>query len=129
MKRFFEYYFYRIAKLNFKKDYEIASASVTGVQFIIIINVLLFFYLLLGLKDNLSEKGDTVISCIIGFVLFTYNYRLYNGKYKIFDDRWGNDSGKKKIIGMIKVILFILFSCSLFFVNGLIFHLFEKTSH
>jgi hypothetical protein len=124
MKRFFEYFFYRIAKLNFKKDYILAAMSVTGVQFIILLN----FYLFIISSFDTIGKGsgnETLIISILFFALAFYNYRLYDGKYRVFDERWKNESKKKKIVGMIIVILFIILSCSLFFVNGLIFHRFK----
>ena len=45
MKTFFEYLYYRIAKLNFVKNFERATISVTMCQALLIVNIIFFFNL------------------------------------------------------------------------------------
>ena len=62
-------------------------------------------------------------------LLFLINYiniSKYEGRYEEFDNRWRNESAKRKVIGYIIVILLIIFSFGLFFINGWIFGKFKK---
>jgi hypothetical protein len=126
-KAFFEYFFYRIAKLNLrftKPDRAITSVSL--VQLHILVNILLFFE---GLMFP-NKRGLTYYEVIIYFVLFFiidyFNVKIYEGRYEEFDKRWGNEPRKKKIIGLFVVISAIIFSIGLIFINGLIFDRFKK---
>lgn len=123
MKTFFEYFFYKIAKLNIKFTKPDKSiASVSGVQFLVILNIVIFFYSLL--LPHSSRKLNYIEIIFIVGLLFVINYLnmpIYQGRYEEFDKRWGNEDRKKKIIGYIIVILTIVASFGLFFINGWIF--------
>ena len=126
-KTFFEYFFYRIAKLNLKiTKPDRAVTSVSLVQQNILINILFVFQGIM-LPD---KRGMTYYEVIIYFVLFFtidyFNIKIYKGRYEEFDKRWGNEPRKKKIIGMFIVIGFIIFSFGLFFINAWIFDRFKK---
>ncbi|WKW46707.1 hypothetical protein P3875_01145 [Myroides sp. JBRI-B21084] len=121
MKTFFEYLYYRIAKLNFLKNYERATITVTVCQTLIIVNIIFFTiygpFKIIG-KANLIEY---LIFLSIFFGLDYYNNKLYRGRFDEFDKKWGNESKKDKIIGMVKVISFIIFCWGLLFINGWIY--------
>ncbi len=128
MKTFFEYFFYKIAKLNirFTKP-DKAIASVSGVQFLLIFNVIIFFHSIF--IPHTSRKLNYIEIIFILALLFFINYLntpIYQGRYEEFDKRWGNENRKKKIIGYIIVILTIVVSFGLFFINGWIFDRFKK---
>jgi hypothetical protein len=121
MKTFFEYLYYRIAKLNFVKDFERASISVTMCQTLVIVN--LYIYFIMGpfeIKGK-SSPVEYIIYLVIFFGLDYYNNKLYNGRFHEFDEKWANESRKDKIVGMIKVISFIVLCWGLFFINGWIY--------
>lgn len=126
-KTFFEYFFYRIAKLNLrltKPDRAITSVSL--VQLNISVNIFLFFQASLFPDKRGLAYYDIIIFYALFFTIDYFNIKIYKGMYEKFDERWGNESRKKKIIGMFIVMGFILFSFGLYFINGWIFDRFKK---
>jgi hypothetical protein len=64
-KTFFEYFFYKIAKLNIKfTKPDRAIASVSGVQFLIVLNIIIFFYSLLVPPPLPRESFRVVLNII-----------------------------------------------------------------
>ena len=127
-KTFFEYFFYRIARLNlrFTKP-DRAITSVTGVQFLLIMNLLLVIYSLVFPNDRRSFSGyEIIILLVIFFTIDYFNVKTYKGRYEELDRRWENESHKKKTIGMFIVIGFIIFCFGLLFITGFIFDRFKK---
>lgn len=122
-KRFFEYFFYRIAKLNlrFTKP-DRAITSVTAVQFSIIMNIFLAIYLMLfpNIKRNFTIYEILALLAVF-FTIDYFNTRIYKGRFEEFDKRWNNEPRSRKVVGMFVVIGFIIFSLGLIFINGLIF--------
>ncbi|MEM0543619.1 hypothetical protein WFZ85_13430 [Flavobacterium sp. j3] len=127
-KTFFEYFFYRIAKLNIKfTKPDRAIASVSGVQFLIVLNIIIFFYSLLVPHTKRSLNYIEIIFILALLFIINYlNIPIYEGRYEEFDKRWGNETRKRKIIGFIIVFLTIIFSFGLFFINSWIFDRFNK---
>ena len=125
---FFEYFFYKIAKLNIKfTKPDKTIASVSGVQFLIILNIFIFFYSLLSPHTSRGLNYIEIIFIVALLFLIIYiNISKYEGRYEEFDNRWRNESAKRKVIGYIIVILLIIFSFGLFFINGWIFGKFKK---
>lgn len=118
---FFEYFYYRIAKLNFTKDYERAIISITMCQFMIILNIVIF--LVIGpfeIKGKISPL-EYVFFVLIFFVLDWYNNKLYNGRFQEIEKKWSTESENEKAVGLIKVFFFIILSFGLTFVNGWIY--------
>lgn len=122
MKTFFEYLYYRIAKLNFVKNFERATISVTICQTLLIVNVI--FFLIYGPFEirGKSNSYEYLGFLAIFFGLDYYNNKLYKGRFEEFDKKWGNEPKKDKIIGMIKVISFIILCWGLVFINGWIYN-------
>lgn len=122
MKTFFEYLYYRIAKLNFVKNFERATISVTMCQTLLIVNIIFFFiygpFEIHGKSNSYEYLGFLVIF----FGLDYYNNKLYKGRFEEFDKKWCNETKKAKIIGMIKVISFIILCWGLVFINGWIYN-------
>ena len=126
MKTFFEYLYYRIAKLNFVNNFERAIISVTIVQFLVIINA--FLIINLKLFNGVERKFKTyeiIIFLLLFFGLDYYNNKLYKGRFEEFDARWGNESKKKKIFNMIIIVLTIIIAWGLVFINAWIFGRFK----
>ncbi len=118
MKTFFEYLYYRIAKLNFVKNYERAIISVTVCQTLIVMNIAFFLiYGPLKIKGKFNTFEMFFILAIF-FGLDYYNSKLYKGKYDKLNEKWGNQSKKDKIMGMIIVVSFIILCWGLVFING-----------
>ena len=126
-KTFFEYLFYKIAKLNIKLTKpNRAIVSVSGVQMNIVINIIIFFYCILFPSKRGLTNYEILIYFIIFFIIDYFNVKIYEDRFAELDKRWGNETIKRKIIGYIIVILTIIFSFGLFFLNGCIFCRFKK---
>lgn len=126
-KTFFEYLFYKIAKLNIKLTKpNRAIVSVSGVQMNIVINIIIFFYCILFPSKRGLTNYEILIYFIIFFIIDYFNVKIYEDRFAELDKRWGNETIKRKIIGYIIVILTIIFSFGLFFLNGWIFGRFKK---
>ena len=128
MKTFFEYFYYRIAKLNFKGNKpERAIISVTMTQFMVMLNILMGIYLLIfpdiRRKFNIYES---IFIIILFFVIDFYNGKLYKGRYQEFEERWGQETRQKKIKKMFVIVLTIVVAFCLVFVNAWIFDRFKK---
>lgn len=127
MWKFFDYHYYRVAKFYFKRDGVTAITaliSVSSIQVWIILNVLLFLEgLYPSAVDNFKYSRVIYFSVVIGVIL--YNKIRYKNKYLEYRNRWNDESkGRKKINGII-IILTILISWCLIFINGFIFHRFK----
>ena len=128
IKTFFEYFFYRIAKLNFKNgNQNNAIISVTVCQFLILGNILMAISISIfpeiKRKFNIYEIAFIVL---LFFGMDYYNSKIYKDNYDKFDERWKNESKRKKLTKMIFVVLFIIFAWFLVFVNAFIFDRFKK---
>lgn len=125
MKTFFEYVYYRIANLNFVKNYERAIISVTMCQTLIIVNLYIFFIIGPFKIKGKSTPIEYIVYLVIFFGLDYYNNKLYKGRFEEFDKKWRNESSKDKIIGMVKVVFFVILCYGLFFINGWIYDRFK----
>lgn len=119
---FFDYHFYRVAKYYYKRDGSdavTALISVSSVQSWIIINILIF------MKDiffrEIKFEYDWVIILLIMGSTYLYNKKRYLKKYIVLREKWSKESEEKKWINGI-IIITIVFSWSLIFINGLIFN-------
>ena len=113
-----------MAKWDKNSSYGVPTLGITTCQFFIIAN--LYFFLVAGplnIRGRLNTI-ETIIYLIIFFGLEFYNNKIYKNKFNEFEKRWGNESKKDKTIGIIKVILFIIFSWGLIFINAWIYDLF-----
>ena len=127
-KSFFEYFFYKIAKINIKYTKpDRAIVSVSALQVSIVMNVIIFFQSLFypQPKRHLSIY-DLIIFLVLFFTIDFFNTKIYEGRYEELDKRWGNETQKGKTIGLVIVLFSIIFSLSLIFINGLIFGKFRK---
>lgn len=121
MKTFFEYFYYRMTKLNQNNSYEVPSLGLTATQFILITNIIfLFVYGPFEIKGKFNVFEITGL-IVIFFGLDYYNNKLYKNRLNEFESKWANESKKEKTIGFIKIILFILLSWGLIFINAWIF--------
>lgn len=127
MKTFFEYLFYKIAKLNIRfTEPDRAIISVSGVQMNIVINIFIFFYCIIFPSKRGLSYYEILVYLIIFFIIDHFNVKIYEGRFEEFDKRWGKENRKQKIIGYLIVILIIVASFGLFFINGWIFDRYKK---
>lgn len=109
MKKFFEYMYYRMAKLSPKKQYQDAALPISVCQVLLIFN--LYFFLIIG-PFNITGKLTSVEAIVMMLVLVGlgfYNQKLYAGRFEEFDKKWGNETTTQKILGMIVIFLFVCF--------------------
>jgi hypothetical protein len=132
MKEFFQYFYYRWAKLNINTKYGYPTLAVTSCQMWIIFNLMLFMICSLDFlfnNLNLENKFHTLNKiAFVGLVfgLDYYNNKLYDGKYEEFDKKWGEETKNERRMGMLKIILFIIFSWGLIFINAWIFNRYKS---
>jgi ABC-type Fe3+ transport system permease subunit len=129
MKEFFEYHYYRIAKFNFKREGSFAFSallSVSSVQLLVIVNVLLFLQSLFSDIKRKTYLYEKIIFVIILLFLLYFNFRKYNKKYFEFREKWKNEDKKTRILKGVIIIFTILLSWGLFFINGFIFGKFKN---
>lgn len=132
MKYFFKKQYYYMSKYN-KKIFKNwngwesqAIISITMVEFLIILNILVGIYL--AFSPETKRKFNTyeiIIFLVLFFGLDYYNNKLYKGRFEEFDELWGNESKKNKIISMITIVLTIIIAWGLVFINGLLFGRFK----
>ncbi|WP_312306295.1 hypothetical protein [Chryseobacterium sp.] len=121
IRDFFSYDYYRVAKFYYKRDGADATTaliSVSAVQGWIIINILLFIKEILFNNEKLKYGWVVFLVVMVG-ILF-YNKKKYKNKYLELRSKWINEEKNDKIFNGILVILTIIFSWSLIFINLLI---------
>jgi hypothetical protein len=119
MKYFFDYHYYRVAKFYYKRDGSSATTaliSVSAVQGWIIINILIFIKELFFQDINLKKYG-WIIFLIVMVGILIYNNIRYKNKYQELRNRWINENRKDKTINGLIIILTIIFSWLLIFIN------------
>jgi hypothetical protein len=128
MKCFFERQYYYMSKYNkimFKnwKGWESqAVISITMVQFLILLNIILAVSEIIFPETKRKfNTYEIIIFLVMFFGLDYYNNKIYKGQYEEFDARWGNEPKKKKVISIIIITLTIMIAWGLVFINGWIF--------
>lgn len=109
---FFDYIYYRLAKLYFKTDDKNSIAPIaliTLTQIFICIDLFsLFFSGILSKAFNKPTLGlSKFLYVIMAFILLIYNYRRYKDKFNSFNERWNEESKRLKIIKGIMILMFI----------------------
>ncbi|MEI3790167.1 MULTISPECIES: hypothetical protein [unclassified Chryseobacterium] len=118
IKDFFDYHYYRVAKFYYKRDGADATTaliSVSAVQTWIIINVLLFIKELFFQNEKLKYGWIVFLFIMIGILI--YNKRKYKNKYLELRNKWVNEKKKEKTVNGLIIILAIIFSWCLIFIN------------
>ena len=111
---FFNYIFYRIAKLRFKRDGTDAGTAVTLVsllQAILLEFIIQPIFSLIFTRNELALHAKQ-IGWFAGFIfilLLIYNYRKYDNKYDEYHNRWqGKKSFTRFYKGLLVIISFII---------------------
>ena len=132
MKQFLEYFYYRWARLNLNTKYGYPTLAVTSCQFLIFMNIIFFvvcsidfLFEDLYLEKKVHQFNSIIIVGLI-FGIDYYNNKLYKGRYEEFDEKWGTETKEEKRIGMLKIIIFIIFSWGLIFINAWIFDRYQS---
>ena len=104
---FFDYIYYRAAKLYNKTDgpSSIApEALITLTQLFILIDIISIFYPGFLTHTNISK----LIYVLAAVIVFYFNHKRHKGKFDVYDNRWKNELKKTKIIKGLLIILFII---------------------
>ena len=83
----------------------------------------LYFFIIigpLGIKRKLLTI-EYIFFLTIFFGLDFYNHKLYKGRFEEFDKKWGNEPKINKILGMIKVMAFIILCWGFFLITAWIY--------
>ncbi|MGI9582586.1 hypothetical protein ACR1PO_15430 [Chryseobacterium sp. RRHN12] len=118
MKNFFDYHYYRVAKFYYKRDGADATTaliSVSAVQAWIVINIFLFMKELFFKDIKIKYSWIIFLAVMVGILI--YNKKKYKSKYPILRNKWINESKKNKAINGVIIILTIIFSWLLIFIN------------
>ena len=125
MKTFFEYFYFRLAQKSFKSDGAnafTALLNITIVQFWWIFNVgLFFFYLLNNSEPRKLYLYEKLIGLTVLVALYCLNYKLHNGQYLEYRERWKSETKKQKVIRWYFLLFVTIASWFLVFLNGWIF--------
>jgi hypothetical protein len=110
---FFDYIYYRLAKLYFKTDGKDSIAPIailTLTQIFICIDLLSLFYAeVLAKAFSMSTLGlSKFLYVIVAILLLIYNYRRYKNKFNLFNERWNGEPKKVKISKGILILIFII---------------------
>lgn len=127
MKDFFDYHYYRVAKFYYKRDGSDATTaliSVSAVQGWLVINILLFIKELFFQDIELTYGWIVFLTVMIGVLI--YNKKKYKNKYSELRNRWIHENSKDKAINGLIIILTIIFSWLLIFINLLIVKMIQQ---
>ncbi|MGV2449779.1 hypothetical protein [Chryseobacterium sp.] len=127
MKDFFDYHYYRVAKFYYKRDGSDATTaliSISAVQGWLVINILLFIKELFFQDIKLKYGWIIFLAVMIGVLI--YNKKKYKNKYSELRNRWIHENSKDKAINGLIIILTIIFSWLLIFINLLIVKMIQQ---
>ena len=110
---FFDYIYYRLAKLYFKTD---GARSLTPLVLITLVQIFIFIDIIslinfeVWLKFVSKERLSFAkwVYAIVYFLLLYLNYRRYKDKFEIFNERWNGESKRVKIIKGSLILLFLI---------------------
>ncbi|RZL36236.1 MAG: hypothetical protein EOP00_29665, partial [Pedobacter sp.] len=93
---FFDYFYYRITKLFFKKDGRTGATAIVLISLMQTLSLwlitgdpILGYYLTIDESDKYA-KYIGYIGGLIFLIIFFINYKKYNGKYNKFRFHWQN---------------------------------------
>lgn len=110
---FFDYIYYRLAKLYFKTEGKGSIAPIaliTLIQIFICIDFLsLVYFEILSKAFSRQTVGlSKFLYVIVAILLLIYNYRRYKDKFCSFNERWNRETKRVKITKGIMIFLFII---------------------
>lgn len=107
---FFDYIYYRITQVFFKKDGRTGATAITLIA--IMQSLLLWIFIQLIINQCLSVDVRALYSRYIGYgggviflILFFINYRKYNGSYNRFKFYWKGENRRTRLIKGLLVML------------------------
>lgn len=122
MNFFFEYIYYRITELFFKRQGRTGFAGLTVVSVIqalsIGIIILEISKSILNEERHKYSKDFGMLGAAITLLFMYYNYKKHNGKYNKYRFYWENETRSTRIFKGFLIILTFLFPISLFVIFG-----------
>ena len=125
MKIFFEYFYFRFAQRHFKKEGTGAATAIlaiSSVQFWWIFNIIIFIEYSIDnsqVRKLYSYEKFLIFALFLG--LFFFNQRLYSKRYLEFRERWKDENETVRGRNWFILILVLVVSWFLIFLNGWIF--------
>ncbi len=110
---FFDYIYYRLARLYFKTDGKDSIAPIallTLIQIFICIDFLslIYFEILSKAFSKPTLRLSKFLYVFVAILLLIYNYSRYKDKFNSFDDKWNGETKGVKITKGIMILLFII---------------------
>ena len=110
---FFDYIYYRLARLYFKTDGKDSIAPIallTLIQIFICIDFLslIYFEILSKAFSKPTLRLSKFLYVFVAILLLIYNYSRYKDKFNSFDDKWNERTKGVKITKGIMILLFII---------------------
>ncbi|SDN35427.1 hypothetical protein SAMN05421820_107163 [Pedobacter steynii] len=123
MNFFFEYIYYRITQLFFKRD---GRTGFTGIAIISLMQALFIEVILLEIGKwiimadtrALYAKQFGYIGAAIGLFFMIYNYKKYNGKYNQYRYYWKDETRGTRMLKGCYILLAFLFPIALVIIFG-----------
>ncbi|MFC1224441.1 hypothetical protein ACFE6N_11570 [Pedobacter sp. BG31] len=120
---FFEYIYYRITQLFFKRD---GRTGFTGIAFISILQTISVGVIVLEISKQLLtadkrafySKPFGYLGIAISLFFMLYNYKKYNGKYNQYRFYWKDETKKTRILKGFYILLTFLLPIALIIVFG-----------
>ncbi|NQX41294.1 hypothetical protein SAMN05421820_107165 [Pedobacter steynii] len=123
MNFFFEYIYYRITQLFFKRD---GRTGFTGIAIISLMQTLFVEAILIGIGNRviaastraLHAKQFGYIGAAIALYFMIYNYKKYNGKYNKYRYYWKEETKETRLLKGCYILLAFLFPIALVIIFG-----------
>ena len=112
---FFDYLFYRLAKFFYRRDGAFASRAVitvSTVQFMLPSAIMLFIQKSLYGRDTTSKYSKVEAICFTSVLVFVVglNFFKYRDKYRVFREKWKDETGSQKRIRGVGIVFLVLAS-------------------
>jgi Ca2+/H+ antiporter len=129
MGKLFDYFYFRFAQKNFKRDGASANTAllnITIVQVLVITNIYLFFSFLFERENRNFSLFHKILFFLLFILIYYLNHKKYKGKYLEFRERWKDETKDQRQMRWVVIIFVVIMSWGLFFINGFIFDKFIK---
>lgn len=115
MNFFFDYIYFRITQLFFKRQGRTGATAITVISLMEIFLILVFvfepikYWITVYQGNTYSIQMGKIAFIGVFLLLFFFNYKKYTGKYNFYRFHWKDESpSKRRIKGVLVVIAIIL---------------------
>lgn len=124
MNFFFDYTYYRVTQLMFKRDGRTGGTAIVLIclsqSFIIALAIEPLFRYVIS-KEVMYEYAKQYSYAIVAvyLILFFINYRKYNGTYNKYRYHWKDETKSTRLLKGLLVILSLFFPMLVFIILGI----------